>query len=73
MVGYFFQIAIANRGCTLGIATKAFNLVMQAKVTISYFVISTNCQIIIYVIKGVFLIIFATCEQQNSEKSPTNY
>jgi hypothetical protein len=45
MVGYFFQIAIANRGCTLGIATKAFNLPMQAKVTISYNVVSSNHQI----------------------------
>jgi hypothetical protein len=45
MVGYFFQIAIANRGCTLGIATKAFNLLMQAKVTISYNVVSSNHQI----------------------------
>lgn len=25
-MGYFFHIAIANRGCTFGIATKAFNL-----------------------------------------------
>lgn len=72
MVGYFFQIAIANRGCTLGIATRAFNLVMQAKVTIGYIVILSNCQII-QVIKDVFLIIFVTCEQKNSEKSPTNY
>jgi len=46
MVGYFFQIAIANRGCTLGMATKAFNLVMQAKVTISYINTSSNHQII---------------------------
>lgn len=28
MVGYFFHIAIAYRGCTFGIATKAFNLNM---------------------------------------------
>lgn len=26
MVGYFFQIATAYRGCTLGIATRAFSL-----------------------------------------------
>ena len=26
IVGYFFPMAMANRGCTFGIATKAFNL-----------------------------------------------
>lgn len=67
MVGYFFQIAIANRGCTFGMATKAFNLVMQAKVTISYINTSSNHQMI-QVIKDKFLIIFATCEKQNNEK-----
>ena len=32
MVGYFFHIAIANRGCTFGIATKAFNLKANSRV-----------------------------------------
>ena len=29
IVGYFFHIAMANRGCTFGIATKAFNLITK--------------------------------------------
>lgn len=36
MVGYFFPIAIANRGCTFGIATKAFNLDEETDVRYGY-------------------------------------
>lgn len=36
MVGYFFPIAIANRGCTFGIATKAFNLDEETNVRYGY-------------------------------------
>lgn len=36
IVGYFFHMAMANRGCTLGIATNAFNLQEKGDHCVAY-------------------------------------